>query len=249
MKLSVIIPAHNEEGCIKNVIENVSGGLARAGIDYEIVAVNDNSSDRTPEIIGELSSADKRVRLVNRQPPCGFGRAVREGLDNMTGEAVVIVMGDESDDPGDIVRYFRKLEQGYDCVFGSRFIKGSLVKNYPAFKLFLNRLANTFIRCLFLLKANDITNAFKMYRAEVIKAVLPLQAVHFNITVEIPLKALIRGFSYAQVPINWYGRTSGVSKLSIRNISRKYLFTVLYLWLEKMLIGDELTKSGEAFKK
>jgi len=240
MNLSVVVPAHNEEGCIRETIEEVSSKLNQAHIDYEIIAVNDNSNDNTGKIIEELSFVNPRIKLVNRTPPSGFGRAVREGLAYITGDAVAIVMGDQSDDPNDIVRCFRKLQEGYDCVFGSRFLRGSIVRDYPLVKLIINRLANLFIQVLFLLKENDITNAFKVYRREVIEAIQPLQAQYFNITVEMPLKAIVRGFSYIQIPINWYGRKSGVSKLSIRVLGRKYLFTVLYIWLEKMLIQDEL---------
>jgi dolichol-phosphate mannosyltransferase len=149
-------------------------------------------------------------------------------------------MADLSDDPKDVVRCFRKIEDGYDCVFGSRFVKGSRVKDYPTLKLFINRFANLFIRILFGIRANDMTNAFKMYRMDVVKAVMPIQAQYFNITVEIPLKAVIRGYSYVQIPINWYGRKSGVSKLSIKEMGRKYLFTVLYVWLEKVLLSEDI---------
>lgn len=248
MKLSVVIPAHNEQGCIRQAIEDVASELSRAGIDYEIVCVNDNSTDGTRDIIEGLAGVNPRIKPVNRQQPSGFGRALREGLSHTTGDAVAVVMGDQSDDPKDIVRCFRKLEEGYDCVFGSRFLKGSVVKDYPLLKLMINRLANTFVQALFLLKENDITNAFKLYRADVINAIQPLQAQHFNITVEMPLKAIVRGFSFAQIPINWYGRKSGLSKLSIRALSRKYLFTVLYVWLEKLLIQDELHR-GRALKR
>lgn len=159
---------------------------------------------------------------------------------HVEGDVVATVMGDLSDDPRDIVRCFRKIGEGYDCVFGSRFINGSKVKDYPLVKLIINRLANNFIRALFFIKPNDITNAFKLYRTDVIKAIQPLQALYFNITVEIPLKAIVRGFSHVQIPINWYGRKSGVSKLGIKEMGRKYLFTVLYVWLEKILLKDEI---------
>lgn len=246
MKLSILIPAHNEEECIGDVISDIMQELKKENIDHEVIVVNDNSTDRTKDIIESLLKRYPSLRLINRKCPPGFGKAVKEGLEQINGDAVAIVMGDASDEPHDIVRCFRKIEEGYDCVFGSRFIKGSVVKDYPLLKLIINRLANTFIRLLFMIKANDITNAFKLYRVKVIKAILPLQAIHFNITVEIPLKAIVRGFSFIQIPINWYGRKSGVSKLSIRYIGRKYLFTVLYIWLEKILIKDEIkNKEGD----
>ena len=241
MKLSIVIPAHNEEDCIGQTIKEIVLELEKEKISHEIIAVNDSSTDSTPKVLEELTKSYSTLRIINRKPPCGFGRAIRDGLSSITGDAVGVVMGDLSDDPKDIVKCFRKIEEGYDCVFGSRFMKGSKVHDYPIIKLTINRLANTFIQALFLTKANDVTNAFKLYKTEVIRAVEPIQALFFNITVEIPLKALARGFSYVQIPINWYGRKSGVSKMHIRDLSRKYLFTVFYVWLEKILLKDEIS--------
>jgi dolichol-phosphate mannosyltransferase len=240
MKLSIVIPAHNEEESIGQTVCEIIGELTREKIDYEIIIVEDNSTDFSFKIITDLSRKYPNVKAIRRSPPKGFGRAIREGLQHVTGDVVATVMGDLSDDPKDIVRCFRKIQEGYDCVFGSRFMNGSIVRDYPPVKLLINRLANNFIKALFLIRPNDITNAFKLYRTEVIRAVQPLQALYFNITVEIPLKAIVRGFSYTQIPINWYGRKSGVSKLGIREMGRKYLFTVLYVWLEKILLKDEL---------
>lgn len=240
MKVSIIIPAHNEEDCIAPTICGIINELNKEKIEYEIVVVNDSSTDNTRKVVEELMRTYPLIRLINRQAPCGFGRAVKEGLSHVTGDIVGIAMGDLSDDPKDIVKCFRKIEEGYDCVFGSRFIKGSIVEGYPPIKLAISRLANFFVQILFSIKANDITNAFKFYRIEVIRAIQPLQALYFNINVEIPLKAFTRGFSFIQIPINWYGRKSGVSKLSIREMSRKYLFMILYVWLEKILLKDEI---------
>lgn len=245
MKLSIVIPAHNEEENIGQAISDVIAKMDKEKIDYEIVAVDDNSVDSTLKVLTELSDRCPRLRIIRRLPPKGFGRAIREGLANINGDAVAIVMGDLSDDPADIIKCFRKIEEGYDCVFGSRFMKDSNVRDYPLVKLLINRFANTFIRALFLIRANDITNAFKVYKRGVINAVQPLQSLYFNITVEIPLKAIVRGFSYVQVPINWYGRKSGVSKLGIKEMGRKYLFTVLYIWLEKILLTDEISATRD----
>jgi len=240
MMLSIVIPAHNEENDVKKTVIDIISELDKEHIKNEIIVVDDNSTDSTPKVIADLASKYPNVKGVHRNPPNGFGRAVREGLMHVKGDVVAIVMGDLSDDPRDIVQYFRKIEEGYDCVFGSRFIKGSVVNDYPWLKLLINRIANNFVKVLFWVKPNDLTNAFKMYKVEVINAIQPLQALYFNITVEIPLKAIVRGFSYIQVPIRWYGRKSGVSKLGIRQMGRKYLFTVLYIWLEKILLKDEV---------
>lgn len=240
MKLSVVVPAHNEEDCIYHAVEEIIAKLKDEKIEHEVILVNDNSTDKTSRIADDLSAKYGEVKVIDRHPPAGFGRAIRDGLDAATGDTIAIVMGDMSDDPNDIVAYFRKIEEGYDCIFGSRFIKGSRVIDYPPLKLFINRLANNFIRLLFLRRENDITNAFKMYRKEVIDSCRPFLALYFNMTVELPLKAINRGFKITQLPMNWYGRKSGVSKLKIREMGRKYLFTVLYLWLEKLLLKDEI---------
>jgi dolichol-phosphate mannosyltransferase len=240
MKLSVVIPANNEQECIEQVVLDICSLLVQENIPYEIILVDDNSTDHTGEIAEKLSENNPAVRVIHRTPPRGFGRAIKEGLEHINGEVVVICMGDASDEPKDIVRYYRKILEGYDCIFGSRFIPGATVRDYPPLKLFLNRLANTLIRIMFLIRENDITNAFKAYRREVIESVKPLVSNHFNITIEIPLKAINRSFKHTMIPINWNGRKSGVSKLKLRELQKKYLFTLLYVWLEKILLKDEI---------
>jgi len=247
MKISVVIPAKDEEKSIEHTVSCLRQVLEEAGLDFEIVLVNDNSSDATPRIMERLASSDKRFVVVHRALPSGFGRAVRDGLLAASGDMVVIFMADLSDEPSDIIKYYRKMQEGYDCVFGSRFIRGSSVDGYPGYKFLINRLGNFFIQCLFLLKNNDITNAFKAYRGDVVKAVLPLMADHFNITVELPLKAVIRGFSYATVPINWHGRKAGISKHKLQELQNKYLFSVFYVFLEKIFLKDELRKADQGF--
>jgi len=234
MKLSVIMPARNEEGCIVETIQGVLQALRRERIPHEIVVVDDGSTDSTPVLVAALAG-DNPVVLVSNEGRHGFGMAVRAGLEQSTGEAVAVMMADASDDAEDLVRYYRKLEEGYECVFGSRFIRGGKVVDYPIHKLAINRLANLFIRLLFGLRLNDITNAFKCYRREVVDGIAPLISPHFNLTVEMPLKAIIRGFSYAVIPIGWTNRKTGISKLKLAEMGSRYLFIVLYLWLEKFL--------------
>lgn len=240
--LSVVIPAHNEEGVIEKVVLEIREELEKENIEHEIVVVNDNSRDTTPHIINRIAAKYPQIKPIHRKPPNGFGRAIRDGIDASTGDVIAVVMGDASDDPKDIVKYFRKIEEGYDCVFGSRFIKGSSTVDYPKHKLFVNRIANTFLMCLFWTSNNDLTNAFKAYRREVIEAIRPIESLYFNITVELPLKALIRGYRIATVPINWYGRHSGVSKLKIQEMARRYLYTSLSIWLQRILVNDDIKK-------
>jgi dolichol-phosphate mannosyltransferase len=231
--LSVVIPARDEEGCIASTVEHLHIELRLRDVPHGIVVVDDGSTDRTWEILQELRARVTTLTPIENRGANGFGRAVAAGLGAMTGDAVVIMMADESDDCRDVVRYWQKLNEGYDCVFGSRFIKGGGVIDYPKIKLFLNRLANFFLKILFRIKLNDTTNAFKAYRKEVIDGCQPLIAPHFNITVEIPLKAIVRGYSWTTIPITWRNRRSGVAKLKIKEMGSRYLFICLYIWLEK----------------
>ncbi|MBE9243922.1 glycosyltransferase [Microcystis aeruginosa LEGE 00239] len=233
--LSIVIPAYNEEDCIESTAHLISERLERDKIDYEILVVNDNSKDNTEAVLQKINQENHRIRYINNYYPNGFGFAVRCGLENFSGDAVAVVMADNSDSPDNMVDYYYKLQEGYDCVFGSRFIRGGKVIDYPIHKLFVNRLANLFIQVLFGLKFNDTTNAFKIYRKEVIEGISPLLSHHFNLTVEMPLKAIVRGYSYTTIPIIWRNRTTGISKLKLKEMGSRYLFIVLSIWLEKYL--------------
>jgi len=249
MKLSVVIPAYNEESNLSKTVTDLQGELSTEKIPYELILVNDNSTDSTPEIIKELMSKDENIRTVNRQAPGGFGRAIRTGLEVVTGEAVVICMADSSDDPKDVTKYYNKLLEGYDCVYGSRFIRNSKVVNYPVVKLIVNRIVNKCVQWMFWCKFNDLTNAFKAYRTEVIMSCGPFRSCHFNITLELSLSALVRKYSISQIPINWYGRTWGSSSLSLKQMGRRYLATLIKIYAEKLLISDDLEAEKLAHRR
>jgi dolichol-phosphate mannosyltransferase len=233
--LSVLIPAHNEAGSIVDTVNCVAAALELASVDYEILVIDDASTDETEGVVRELAAGNPRVRYHLSHNPRGYGYTVRAGLDVFEGDAVAIVMADGSDDSADVVRYYRVIEEGYDCAFGSRFVRGSRVYAYPRFKLALNRVVNVGIRVLFRHGYNDTTNAFKAYRREVIETVQPLLSNHFNLTVEIPLKAIVRGHTYKVIPISWRNRRKGESKLSLQEMGSRYAFIVLYVWLERHL--------------
>jgi dolichol-phosphate mannosyltransferase len=243
--LSVVIPAHNEEGHIGETLEGVVAALEAAEIRHEILVVNDNSTDGTEKIVCNLAREVSAVRCVCNDPPSGFGFAVRRGLADFQGDAVAIFMADGSDDPSDLVAFYRKLQEGYDCVFGSRFSRGGRVIDYPPLKLVLNRLGNRFIQLLFRISSDDTSNAFKMYRRTVIAGIQPLLAQHFNLTVELPLKSIVRGYRYAVVPNSWINRKEGVSKFRIKEMGSRYFFIVLYCFLEKSLGRQDLRSSPQ----
>ena len=241
-KLSVIIPARNEAGSIGQTLGEICPTLRAHDISFEIIVVDDGSSDDTAEVVRRAAFRDGAVILAPNPGRHGFGNAVRRGLERCTGDAIAIMMADGSDSPADLVTYWNLVAEGYDCAFGSRFVRGGQVIDYPAHKLLLNRVANSFIRLLFGLPYNDVTNAFKCYRREVIAGMQPLISPHFNLTVEMPLKAIVRGYSYKVVPICWRNRKTGISKLKLQEMGSRYLFIVLILWLEKHLTRGDYSR-------
>jgi len=235
MKLSLVIPARNEDASIEKTVLAFNRELKANSIDHEILVINDNSADNTEGVLKRLKAEVAELDYINNFPPSGYGFAVKKGLEKFNGDCVAIVMADMSDSPADLVKYFKKMQEGYDCVFGSRFIKGSKITDYPIHKLILNRLGNIFTMLLFTVRYNDLTNAFKLYKKEVISGVKPLLSNHFNLTVEIPLKAIIRGYSYCIVPNSWVNRKKGFSKFKINELGGKYLFIILSCLLEKWI--------------
>lgn len=241
--LSIVIPARNEEGCIASTVEHLFIELRLHRVPHEIVVVDDGSTDETWAVLLSVAERVATLRPVQNLAQHGFGRAITYGFEQMTGDAVVVMMADESDDCRDVVRYWQLLNEGWDAVFGSRFIRGGGVIDYPWLKLKVNRLANFLIRVLFQIRLNDTTNAFKAYRRTVIEGCRPWLSPHFNLTVELPLKTIVRGYSWTVMPITWRNRRTGEAKLKLKEMGSRYLFICLYVWLEKYFSrGDYLKR-------
>lgn len=234
MKLSIVMPAYNEEESISETVEQIEEAFAKVNIEHEIFIVNDNSKDGTLEVLKQLAQKYPSVKYETNIGPNGFGYAVRYGLERFSGDCVAVMMADLSDSPYDLIRYYTTMIEGnYDCVFGSRFIKGGKVIDYPWVKKIINRIANFIIRMVMRIKYNDTTNAFKLYKREVIDGVKPILSPHFNLTIELPLKAIIRGYTYTVVPNSWTNRKYGVSKLKIKEMGSRYFFILVYCFVEK----------------
>ena len=242
--LSVVIPARNEDDCIASTVQHLDLELTMHRVPHEIVVVDDGSTDATWNILTDLQSRIPALRPVKNEGPNGFGRAIATGLDHMSGDAVVIMMADESDDCRDVIRYWTTLNEGWDCVFGSRFIRGGGVIDYPRLKLTINRIVNWAIRMAFQISLNDTTNAFKAYRRTAIDGCRPILSPHFNITVELPLKSIVRGYSWTVIPITWRNRRTGESKLKLKEMGSRYLFICAYVWLERHFSRGDYKKDS-----
>ncbi|MBM3441143.1 MAG: glycosyltransferase family 2 protein [Bacteroidetes bacterium] len=243
MKLSIVIPAYNEEESIAETIHEIEQTLNQVKIDHEVFVVNDNSKDNTEKVLQELSKLYPTLRYETNKGPNGFGYAVRYGLEQFSGDCVAVMMADLSDSPYDLVKFYTTMLEGnYDCVFGSRFVKGGKTIDYPPVKKIINRIANLIVRMVMRIDYNDATNAFKLYRRHTIDGIKPFLSPHFNLTLELPLKAIIRGYSYAVVPNSWTNRKYGVSKLKIREMGSRYFFILMYCLIEKYFSRGDFHK-------
>ena len=228
------MPAYNEEESISETVETLVLALSKTTIEYEILVVNDNSKDNTKHKLEELSIKYSTLKFVTNTGPNGFGYAIRFGLERFSGDCVAIMMADLSDSPSDLINYYNTMIlKNVDCVFGSRWNEGGKVIDYPIVKKIINRIANRIIRFVMNIKYNDTTNAFKLYKKEVIKGIQPILSPHFNLTIELPLKAIIRGFTFEVVPNSWTNRKYGESKLKIKEMGSRYFFILMYCFIEK----------------
>ncbi len=232
--LSIIIPVRNESDSLDSIMEHYSKNLGN--LDYEVLIVNDFSKDDTLEKARNLFK-NKNFKVLDNQKK-GLGGAINLGIKESSGSNVAIMMADQSDDINDLIKYNSLINtENCDAILGSRFLKESKVLNYPIQKLVLNRIFNYFVGMIFWNKYNDYTNAFKIYKKRTLEEISPLISESFNIFLEIPLKIISRKYKYKIIPINWTGRTKGVSKFKIRELRSKYLFTLIYCFIEKNLLN------------
>jgi dolichol-phosphate mannosyltransferase len=247
MKISIIIPVYNEELLIKSTIENIHSSLNRLSIIHEIIVIYDTCQDNTESILKNLQKNNSYLTVEKNKGLKGFGNSIQHGIEIARGEYVVLMMGDGCDDPEDLIRYYKKAEEGFDAVFGNRFMRGGSIIDYPLFKLLLNRLINFIICVLFYTTYSDTTNAFKLYRRNVILKLKPYVSVHYNITVELPIKIMTRGFNYAVLPNSWKNQNGLVTRLKVIKMANRYWFSILYCLLEKLLSGVDYKKNEKSF--
>lgn len=236
MSLSIIIPIYNEIDQLKFTINKLLL-LKKKLKKYEIIFIDDFSNDDSYKFVKKIIKKNPLIKIFKNKKK-GLGPAISEGITKSKLEYVCIFMADLSDDINDLIKYYKIIKKGkIDAVFGTRFSKKSKIKNYPFFKLILNRLANISIKILFLSNYNDFTNSFKIYKRKTLIKLLPIFSKHFNVFLELPLKFINRKYSYIITSNNWNGRRHGVSKFKIKEVGSMYIFTLLYCLLEKFLLN------------
>jgi dolichol-phosphate mannosyltransferase len=240
MSLSIIIPIYNEVKQLNYTIKKLQT-LKKKIHNYELIFIDDLSNDGSFKKLTMLKKRYSQIKVFKNIKK-GLGSAIKLGIKKSKKKYVCIFMCDLSDDVNDVQKYYKIINnnQNLDAVFGSRFIKNSKVKNYPFFKLIINRVANNIIRLLFFSKYNDFTNAFKIYKKTVLLKLFPIVSENFNVFLELPLKIITRKLSYKIVSINWNGRKIGVSKFKIKEVGSKYIFTLLYCFFEKILLDKKI---------
>lgn len=232
MSLSIIIPIKDEEENIEKISEKIS----KIDIDLELCFVDDFSTDKSFEKVLEIKKKYKFIKIIKNSKK-GLGNAIISGISIASKSFTCIMMCDGSDSTSDLKKYYNIIKsKNCDAVFGSRFFKESIVTNYPLKKLILNRIFNLIVSILFFNKFNDYTNAFKIYKTSSLKNLQPIVSESFNVFLEIPLKIISRKMSYETTSISWNGRTRGSSKFKIKELQSKYLFTLIYCFIEKILI-------------
>jgi dolichol-phosphate mannosyltransferase len=233
MKISIIVPAYNEEENIISVIHKIEEVVA---IDHELIVVNDHSSDRTRELVTNLLKQYPKLRLIDNELESGFANALRSGFLAAGADAIVPVMGDLCDDLATIKLMAKKIEEGFDVVCGSRYIRGGCQIGGPRFKRLFSRLGGFSVGFFLGIPVHDISNAFKMYKKEVIKSI-ELKAQGFEISMELPVKAHLKGFKITEVPTVWRDREAGQSSFKVFVLLPRYI--KLYAWA----LGKRLQKA------
>ena len=233
--LTIIIPARNEADNLQDILNYLSNKLSN--IEHEVLIINDFSEDNTHAKAKEIFASNSNFKILDNLTK-GLGGAINLGIEKARGNKIAIMMADMSDHVDDLIKYNDLIDkENLDAVFGSRFFSESKVQDYPLQKLILNRIFNLIVSIIFWNKYNDYTNAFKIYKKNVLIKIMPLVSESFNIFLEMPLKVISRNYRYKTIPIKWTGRKKGKAKFKIKELRSKYLFTLIYCFIEKNLLN------------
>lgn len=224
-KSIVIIPTYNEIDNIKRLIPSIIEQLPEA----DILVVDDNSPDCTGAYVLELSRQDDRIKLIQRNGKLGLGTAYVEGFKYMLSNGYDLAFqmdADFSHDPKELPVMLMMIEN-YDLVIGSRYVQGVNVINWPMRRLLLSYFANKYTRFVTGLPVCDATGGFKCFRKEVLQSIAldDIKSNGYSFQIEMNFKAWKHGFRIKEIPIVFYDRTEGHSKMS-KKIVREAVFMV-----------------------
>jgi glycosyltransferase involved in cell wall biosynthesis len=228
--LSVILIAHDEEQAIGLMLEGLLKTYDREIL--EVIVVDDSSQDRTAEIVRDWAERNSKVRLIQRIPPCGVGRALKTGFSNINPRAEYALTMD-SDFVENIAQVRALIDavetEGCDGVIGSRFVRGGKVVRYPGLKRVMNRLFHGVVKSLFSVKQNDLTNNFKLYKAQIFRS-MPWKSDGFAMNAETGLLPILAGYKLIEVPVVWVDRDPemGRSKFGLLKHGGGYLGVILH---------------------
>lgn len=224
--LTIVIPARNEERIILATLQDIA---AKVVIPYEVVVVNDGSTDKTEEVARAFSRKHRNVRIAStKEGAHGFANALKLGFGRVRGDRVVPVMADLCDDPKTINLMYKKLEEGWDIVCGSRYIQGAGKEGGLKLQGFLSRFVCLSLHHLTGVPTKDVSNAFKMYRKTILRNVKFNPRAGVEASMEITFQAYFNNAKVTDIPTHWMGRKVGRSKFKLLQRAPRYLR--IYLW-------------------
>lgn len=220
--LTILIPVMNEEGNLNELSERLASALARIGLPYEIIFVDDGSHDGTWGLISSLSHRDRRILGLRHRRNFGKAQALSNGFAIAQGDVVVTMDGDLQDDPDEISRFLAKLDEGYDLVSGWK-----QRRQDPLGKTAPSKVFNWTVRRSSGVQLHDFNCGFKAYRREVTSSILLYGELH-RFT---PVLANAEGFRIAELPVKHHARKWGSSKYGWSRLTKGFLdlFTVIFL--------------------
>jgi dolichol-phosphate mannosyltransferase len=225
---SVVIPCHNEEMNIPRLVQSLMSMYG--SYIHEIIIVNDNSRDRTAEVTREISRSEPRVKLIDRKPPNGVGRALRDGYAAASGRYILTMDCDFLHILPEFRDLFDAVARGRDGAFGSRFSYESMLINYPFPKILANRAFHGLVNLMLPIRIRDLSNNLKLCRAHILKD-LNIEQPHFAANAETGLKPLLAGYDIEEVPISWIDRSidMGSSTFNVVKVAPGYFRALMRL--------------------
>ncbi|NMB83261.1 MAG: glycosyltransferase [Ignavibacteria bacterium] len=220
-RVSIVIPLYNEEDALRPLYAELKKAFKNYSTDYELVFVDDGSTDKSLSIIKELARTDNRIKFISFRANYGKSAALQMGFKHSTGDAIVTMDADLQDDPSEIQNLLRKLEEGYDLVSGWK------KKRYdPFIKKISSRFFNFVTRVLTRIKIHDFNCGLKAYRKDVVHSINVYGELHRY----IPVLAKWRGFSISEIVVKHHPRRYGKTKFGISRFFKGFidLITVIF---------------------